>query len=357
MGRVTEAYEARVASGAFDADPAQASVLPGLDRVARALESPPSRSVFGRVLKRTAESSAGIYLWGGVGRGKSMLMDLLHEVAGGGRSRRIHFHAFMQEVQGRLHEARKSRVDDALLPVARAMGDGIRLLCLDEMQITDIADAMIVGRLFGQLLDAGVVVVTTSNRHPDDLYEDGLNRDLFLPFIELVKSRLSVVELTSPRDHRQDRLMGEQVYFHPADASARAAVRGLWNGFAPCGAEPLVLSVKGRRIEIPEFANGVARARFPDLCGRPLGPADFLAIADAVRVLILEEIPYFGSGNANETRRFVTLVDALYEARVRIIATAANVPELLQAEGAGAFEFERTASRLREMQSAEWCRA
>ncbi|MYG25159.1 MAG: cell division protein ZapE, partial [Boseongicola sp. SB0677_bin_26] len=164
-----------------------------------------------------------------------------------------------------------------------------------------------------------------------------------------------VIELASPRDYRQDRLEGEQVYFHPADASARAAVERLWSGFFHRGAESLVLSVKGRKVEIPQFANGVARARFPDLCGQPLGPADYLAIADAVRVLILEEIPYFSSENANETRRFVTLIDALYEARVRLIATAANAPERLQVEGSGAFEFERTASRLREMQSAEWC--
>ena len=357
MGQVTEAYEARVASGDFDADPAQVTVLPELDRVAGALKSAPPRKVLGRVLKRTPEFTAGIYLWGGVGRGKSMLMDLLHDVAGDDQSRRIHFHAFMQEVQGRLHEARKTQVDDALIPVAAAMGDGLRLLCLDEMQISDIADAMIVGRFFEQLLDTGVVVVTTSNLLPDDLYKDGLNRALFLPFIELIKARLSVIELASPRDHRQDRLEGEQVYFHPADASARAAVERLWNGFFRCDSETLVLSVKGRKIEIPQFASGVARARFPDLCGQPLGPADYLAIADAVRVLILEEIPYFSSENANETRRFVTLIDALYEARVRLIATAANAPERLQVEGGGAFEFERTASRLREMQSAEWCRA
>jgi len=357
MAQVTKAYQARVASGDFDADPAQATVLPELDRVAGAVNSAPSRRVFDRVLKRAPEFAAGIYLWGGVGRGKSMLMDLLHEVAGGDHSRRIHFHAFMQEVQGRLHEARKTQVDDALIPVAAAMSDGLRLLCLDEMQISDIADAMIAGRFFEQVLNAGVVVVTTSNRRPDELYKDGLNRALFLPFIDLIETRLSVIELTSPHDYRQDRLEGEKVYFHPADASARTAVERLWNDFLQGRAEPLVLSVKGRKFEIPEFASGVARARFPDLCGQPLGPADYLAIADAVRVLILEEIPYFSSENANETRRFVTLIDALYEARLRFIATAANAPERLQLEGSGAFEFERTASRLREMQSAGWCRA
>ena len=174
----------------------------------------------------------------------------------------------MQEVQGRLHEARKTQVDDALVPVAAAMSDGLRLLCLDEMQISDIADAMIVGRFFEQVLDAGVVVVTTSNRRPDELYKDGLNRALFLPFIELIETRLSVIELTSPHDYRQDRLEGEKVYFHPADASARTAVERLWNDFLQGRAEPLVLSVKGRKIEIPEFASGVARGEIP----RPLRP-------------------------------------------------------------------------------------
>ncbi|OYW48420.1 MAG: hypothetical protein B7Z31_15070 [Rhodobacterales bacterium 12-65-15] len=234
------------------------------------------------------------------------------------------------------------------------MVQGVQLLCFDEFQITDITDAMLVGRLFEKLFAAGVVVVATSNRPPGDLYQDGLNRVLFLPFITLLETRLEVVELESPTDYRQHRLAGAQVYFHPA-RTATAAIAAIWTdltGGAPD--RPLTLAVNGRTIDLPRFANGVARASFWDLCARPLGPADFLALAQAVRVLILEDIPQLSAENYNEAKRFVILIDALYEARVRLIASAADVPERLYLEGSGAFEFERTASRLREMQAADW---
>ncbi len=354
MGVLTDSYHARIDVGELELDPAQAHVLPEFDRIAEALSATPPKKGFGGFFAKKPEPVQGLYLWGGVGRGKSMLMDMFHEVAGGTHSRRIHFHAFMQEVQSRLHEARKTEVDDALVPVARDMAEGLRLLCLDEMQITDIADAMIVGRLFEQMLNAGVAIVTTSNRLPDELYKNGLNRSLFLPFIALLKERMEVVELASPRDYRQDRLAGEQVYFHPHDAEAVAAINAIWDDLSNGQAAPLVLKIKSREVELPAFAAGVARARFYDLCGQPLGPADYLAIAEAVRVLILEDIPRLGSENYNQARRFVTLIDALYEARVRLIASAADVPERLYIEGEGSFEFERTASRLREMQSADW---
>ena len=350
----TQAYETRVAEGALEADAAQITVVPHFDRIAEALVTARSRKGFGGLFARKAEPVQGLYLWGGVGRGKSMMMDLFHEITGGKDTRRVHFHAFMQEVQSGLHEARKTEVEDALLPVAKAMSEGLRLLCLDEMQITDIADAMIVGRLFEHMLDSGIAIVTTSNRVPDDLYKDGLNRDLFLPFIGLIKARLDVVELASPRDYRQDRLAGAQVYFEPHNAEAIAAINEIWANLSEGKSAPLTLTVKSRAVELPAFANGVARARFYDLCGQPLGPADYLAIAEAVRVLILEDIPRLGSENYNQAKRFVTLIDALYEARVRLIASAADVPERLYIEGEGSFEFERTASRLREMQAADW---
>jgi len=350
MGSLTETYEARVASGALDADPAQRAVLPEFDRIAAGLAEVKPRWRKGLFAKKPV-AVPGLYLWGGVGRGKSMLMDLFHEIEGG---RRVHFHAFMQEVQSKLHAARQTGVDDALAPVGKEIGEGLRLLCLDEMQITDITDAMIVGRLFGMLIDDGITVVTTSNRVPDDLYKDGLNRALFLPFIELIKEKLVIHELTSPRDYRQDRLKGEQVYFHPADRDARDAIDAIWADLSMGKSEELVLNVKTREVHIAQFANGVARAPFYDLCGQPLGPADYLALAEAVRVLILEDIPRLSSENYNQARRFVTLVDALYEARVRLIASAADAPEKLYLEGAGSFEFERTASRLREMQDANW---
>ena len=354
MGMISAAYDSLIAKGELEADPAQVHVLPEFDRIAEALNAAPAKKGLGGFFAKKPEPIPGLYLWGGVGRGKSMLMDLFHDVAGGDHSRRVHFHAFMQEVQTGLHEARKTEVEDALLPVAKEISAGLRLLCLDEMQITDIADAMIVGRLFDHMLQAGIAVVTTSNRVPDDLYKDGLNRSLFLPFIALMKERLHVVELASPRDYRQDRLQGAQVYFHPHDAAAIAEINGIWRDLSQGKSEPLMLTVKARTVELPAFANGVARARFYDLCGQPLGPADYLAVAEAVRVLILEDIPRLSSENYNQAKRFVTLVDALYEARVRLIASAADVPERLYIEGEGSFEFERTASRLREMQAADW---
>jgi cell division protein ZapE len=284
-----------------------------------------------------------------------MLMDLFEEATQIAAKRRVHFHAFMQEIHRGMHEARKTGVEDALAPVAQAVARQVRLLAFDEMQITDITDAMIVGRLFEMLLADGVVIVTTSNRPPEDLYKDGLNRALFLPFIALLRARLEVVALDSPTDYRQHRLEGAQVFFAPAGREAKAALGAIWadlTGGAP--AAPLMLTVNGRQVEVPAFANGVGRASFWELCGRPLGPADYLAIAAALRVLILEDIPQLSASNYNEAKRFVTLIDALYEAKVRLVASAADVPERLYIEGAGAFEFERTASRLREMQAADW---
>ena len=351
MGLARNEYQKRVADGRLHADPAQEGVLGEFDRLAEAMAKVPTKRGF---FAKKAEPVRGLYVWGGVGRGKSMLMDLFHDVAGGAHSRRVHFHAFMQGVQADLHTARQKGAQDAIKPVADKLAEGQRLLCLDEMQITDIADAMIVGRLFERLFDAGVTVVTTSNRHPDALYKDGLNRDLFLPFIALIKEKMVVHELVSPKDYRQDRLAGEQVYFYPADASAHASIEEIWKDLSGGKSEELILKVKGREVRIPSFSGGVARARFYDLCGQPLGPADYLAVADAVRVLILQDIPRLSSENYNQARRFVTLIDALYEARVRLIATAADVPENLYLEGEGSFEFERTASRLREMQSDGW---
>lgn len=355
MRPISTAYRKRARSGALATDAAQESVLPEFDRIAFQVASAPQKgSGLGWVFAKKSEPTKGLYLWGGVGRGKSMLMDLFHEESGVAASRRVHFHEFMQEIQAALHEARKTGVDDAIKPVAENLAAGMKLLCLDEIQITDIADAMIVGRLFQRLFDKGVTVVTTSNRAPDDLYKDGLNRDLFLPFIDLIKTRMNVIELASPKDYRQDRLEGAQTYFHPANAEARQAINAIWNDLSGGTSAPLVLKIKGRDVTLSDFSNGIGRARFYDLCGQPLGPADYLAIAEAVRVLILEDIPRLGADNYNQARRFVTLIDALYEAKVRLIATAADVPELLYIEGAGTFEFERTASRLREMQSLEW---
>jgi cell division protein ZapE len=284
-----------------------------------------------------------------------MLMDLFFASVAIEKKRRVHFHAFMQEIHAAMHKARQTGVDDAIAPVAGDVAAQVRLLAFDEMQISDITDAMIVGRLFEALFADGVVVVTTSNRVPDDLYKDGLNRQLFVPFITLIKERMEVHELASPKDYRQDRLQGSPVYFTPVNAEARAIMAQVWTDLAGDGPiHPLILRVQGRAVTIPAFHNGVARASFFDLCGNPLGPADYLALAQNVKVLLLDEIPRLSRSNFNEAKRFVTLIDALYEAKVRLICSAAAAPEMLYVEGEGTFEFERTASRLREMQAEDW---
>ncbi len=349
MTTLPEIYAARVADGSLTRDPAQEAALPEFERIRAALAEPVKKGLF----RKAPEPPKGLYLWGGVGRGKSMLMDLFVESLTV-PARRVHFHAFMQEIHAAIHKARQDGVEDAIKPVAKLVSDSVRLLAFDEMQITDITDAMIVGRLFEKLFAAGVVVVTTSNRVPDDLYENGLNRQIFLPFIDMLKTRMVVHELASPTDYRQDRLAGSQVYFTPNDATAKAEINRIWQEITGGEQDSLTLHVQGRQIELPRFHNGVARAKFYDLCGRMLGPADYLALADAVRVLIVEDIPRLSRSNFNEAKRFVTLIDALYEAKVRLIVSAASEPEMLYIEGTGTFEFERTASRLREMQAEGW---
>ena len=344
------------ANGALRPDPGQTAMVGRLEVLRLWLETHANRriSLFAGLFARPITPPKGIYLWGGVGRGKSMLMDLFVRHTDITQKRRVHFHAFMQEVHHALHAARKSGVEDALAPFAADIVEKLHLLAFDEMQITDITDAMIVGRLFEKLIAGGVVVVVTSNRPPEDLYRDGLNRALFLPFIALLCDRLDVVELQGPTDFRQLRLAGAQVYFHPASQAADR-IEAIWQALTGgATGHSLTLAVNGRTITLPRFANGVLRASFWDLCAKPYGPADFLAVALAAKVLILEDIPRLSASNYNEAKRFVTLIDALYEARVRLVCSAADAPERLYVEGDGAFEFARTASRLREMQGADW---
>jgi cell division protein ZapE len=346
-------YGAAVAAGTLMADPAQQAVLPALECLRDHLDARPARNGLRGLFGKASEAPRGLYLWGGVGTGKSMLMDLFVDAVKA-PARRVHFHAFMQEIHAGMFAARKRGVDDPLKPVAEAIAAEVRLLAFDEMQITDITDAMIVGRLFEALFAAGVVVVTTSNRAPDTLYQDGLNRALFLPFIELLKQRMDVHQLESGHDYRQDKLAGSPVYFTPADGKAVLAIDAIWQRLAGSGDEPLTLRVNGRDVVLPAYNSGVARVGFWDLCGKALGPADYLAVAAAVRVLILENVPSLSRSNYNEAKRFVTLIDALYEARVKLVISAADIPDRLYLEGEGTFEFARTASRLVEMQSDGW---
>jgi cell division protein ZapE len=355
-------YRGRIAAGELDPDPAQRLAVEKLQLLhMRLADYDPARpkrvglGLFGWGRERLeVKPVPGLYLYGGVGRGKSMLMDLFFDTAPAAPRRRVHFHALMQEVHAGIARARAGGARDPVLPVADAVADGATLLCLDEMQISDITDAMLVGRLFERLFERGTVIVTTSNRAPDELYKDGLNRQLFLPFIALIKERLEVHELASATDHRLDRLQGGAVYHAPLGPEATAALDAAWRQLARGPGTPLTLPVQGREVVLPEHRNGVARAPFEALCLRPLGPADYLAIAEAVEVLILDGVPLLGPADMNAARRFVTLVDALYEGRVRLIVSAAAEPDGLYPEGEGSFEFARTASRLHEMRSEGW---
>ena len=354
--RLQDIYAAKVTGGRLQSDPAQELVLPVLEDIRQHLQGAKTRKrgVLGGLFHKAEDVPQGLYLWGGVGRGKSMLMDLFVDNLNFSEKRRVHFHAFMQEIHEAMHEARKTGVTDAIAPVAAAVAKQVRLLAFDEMQISDITDAMIVGRLFEALFKAGVVIVVTSNRVPDDLYKHGLNRQLFVPFIEQIKNQMVVHELASLKDHRQDFLAGSPVYFTPNNADTRKQIDQVWQGLSQGESEALILRIKGRDVVLAQFSSGVARVGFYDLCGAALGAADYLAVAGAVRVLILEDIPLLSRDNFNEAKRFVTLIDTLYEAGVKLICSAAAQPESLYLEGNGVFEFERTASRLREMQDDDW---
>lgn len=364
MGGVRAKYEAKVASGALSEDPAQAEAAGLLDDLAKRLAEQPKPGLFSK-----PKPVRGVYLWGGVGRGKSMLMDLFFGEAVTRPKRRVHFHEFMAQVHERLGIWRKmtdaekkrspwrvkSAGDDPIPPVAKQIAAEARLLCFDEFQVTQIADAMILGRLFDQLFQRNVTVVATSNRHPDELYKDGINRQLFLPFIKELKDRCAVLELVSARDYRLDRLVEAPVWYAPLNGASAAALDRAWDRLT-LGAEPqhCVLTVKGRKLEVSREAAGVARFTFEELCARPLGPIDYLAIAGTFHTLILEGIPLLSPDKRNEAMRFISLIDALYEAKVKLVASAQAEPGALYPEGDGAFEFERTASRLFEMRSKDY---
>lgn len=349
-------YDALVTSGDVHSDPAQIWAITELVVRQDYLNASSEKrgGLFGFFTRQDEPAPRGLYIWGGVGSGKSMLMDMFFATTDIARKRRVHFHAFMQEIHEALHYERKAGTADPLKPVATSVAANARLLCLDELQINDITDAMLVGRLFEALLAQGVTLVITSNRPPDDLYLNGLNRQLFLPFIALIKARLQVHRLISDTDYRQNRLRGQQTYFHPDDDIALKAIDQIWHSVTNGAEEPLILQVKARAVHLPRYHSGVARAGFADLCEQPLGPADYLALTAAIRLLVLENIPVMNRSRNNEAKRFVTLIDTLYEAKTKLICSAEAAPEKLYQDGAGAFEFQRTASRLREMQAADW---
>ena len=365
------AYRGRVAEGELAADPAQrmaAERLQGLWRLLRGYDPPATvepagRGLFGRLLGRKPTEGAdetrphGLYLVGDVGRGKSMLMDLFFATADVPRKRRAHFHAFMQDVHGRLHAASRaaSPAADPIPLLADQIAAEAALLCFDEFQITDIADAMILGRLFAALFERGVVVVATSNTPPSRLFEGQPGRDAFLPFIALIERNLDVLVLDGGRDHRRGRRDEIDVWVVPADEAAGVALDRAFAQLAGAAlARPGRLMVLGRTLAIPRAAGAVARFSFADLCEAPLGPADHLAIATHFRALVVDRIPCLGPQARDAARRFVVLVDALYDHRVKLVASAAAMPDALYPRGDGADAFCRTASRLEEMRTAGW---
>ncbi|HZZ68029.1 MAG TPA: cell division protein ZapE [Phenylobacterium sp.] len=363
---VQAAYDARLAQGDIQPDPAQADGLRALVRLEADLAAAPASGGL-KGLFRKPEAERGVYLWGPVGRGKSMLMDLFFEVVPIEKKRRTHFHVFMGEIHRLIGEwragdaaARKARFgqhkgDDPIVPVADVVADGARLLCFDEFQVTDIADAMILGRLFEALFARGVTLVATSNRHPDTLYKDGINRQLFLPFIDLLKQRLEVVSVAGGHDYRLDLLRAAGAWFSPDDPDNQRSFAALWRDMLG-GEEEIgaTLEVLGRKITLPHAAGGQVRASFASLCSVALGPNDYVALAAQFHTVFLEDVPKLAANRREEARRFVILIDALYEAHVRLIVLAEAQPAQLYPAGDGSFEFERTASRLEEMRSADW---
>jgi cell division protein ZapE len=360
---VRAAYDALVAAGELRPDAAQAAVADRLQALAVALESPAEKPGFFARLggAKPAPVPRGLYIWGGVGRGKSMLMDLFFGTVNVNPKRRVHFHEFMLEIHAALHAERQKGGADPIPAVAADVAASARLLAFDEMQVKDIADAAIVSRLFTALFAAGVTVVTTSNRVPEDLYKDGLNRQLFTPFIGLLRQYCDVITLHGPTDYRLARLGGAATWHTPNGPEATAAMSATFFRMTDYPVEDRArvptetLAVPGgRTLFVPKSLKGVAVFSFARLCRKPLGAADYLAIARHFHTVFLVGIPVMGPENRNEAARFVTLIDALYEYKVKLLASADAAPEQLYPAGDGAFEFERTVSRLMEMQSANY---
>ena len=366
---ITDRYAALVESGAIERDPAQVAVVKTLQKLSEtlaarrlALKGSALGWLFGRK-PDSAEAPKGLYIWGSVGRGKTMLMDLFFEAAPVRRKRRVHFHEFLAAVHARIgvyrQKIKSGEVKDAdpIAPVAAELAQDAYLLCFDEFTVTDIADAMILGRLFTALFAAGVVVVATSNVEPSRLYEGGLNRALFLPFIELLQTKVAVLKLDARTDFRLEKLGGAPVYHVPADDKAKAALDAAFKALSGAAeGKRTVLTVQGHELVLPQAAGGVARASFADLCAQAYGASDYIALAQRFHTLVIDGIPSLDYDRRNEAKRFIILIDTLYEHHVKLVASAAAEPHELYhaAQGREAFEFDRTVSRLIEMRSEEY---
>ncbi|HEV2079597.1 MAG TPA: cell division protein ZapE [Allosphingosinicella sp.] len=361
MNAVSSKYQELIAAGELQPDEDQRKAVAVLDRLAGELGKERKGGFLSRITGKKPPAVRGVYMWGGVGRGKSMLMDLAFSAIALGAKRRVHFHEFMLEVHERLRAERQSESGDPIPPVAKAIAAEAKLLAFDEMVINNSADAMILSRLFSHLLAEGVTVITTSNRPPQDLYKGGLNRELFLPFIDLIEAEMDVVPLNGPTDYRLQRLGGFPTWYVPNGPQATEALSKAFfrlTDYPPEDRENVpstdIPVPGGRTLHVPKCLKGVAVFSFKRLCGEPRGAPDYLAIARRFHTVILVGIPKLGPEKRNEAARFVTLIDALYEHKVKLLASADAQPAELYQSGDGSFEFERTASRLIEMQSAEY---
>lgn len=357
-------YRAAVRAGTVQEDPLQIDALKRLELLQTELAgyvpagAEPPRWLGWLKRDRRPVRPKGLYIHGSVGRGKSMVMDLFFAAAPVQKKRRVHFHAFMAEIHARLHILRREHKDglaDPLAKVADEVAAQTWLLCFDEFVVNDIADAMILGRLFQALFDRGLVMVATSNFPPGMLYKDGLHRDRFEPFIALLEQTVETLTLDGPRDYRRLRRLGEPVYFAPLGPDTSRALDAAFLDLTDeKRGQPDSISVQGRTVPVPQAARGVARFNFDDLCAKPLGASDYLALAQKYHTVILDHVPLLSPANHNEARRFITLIDALYEAKTKLIMGAEALPDALYPDGRGAFEFQRTASRLMEMQSEDY---
>lgn len=352
---VTQRLDAAIQSGMIRPDPAQREIALALDSLAAELSQAASapKRLF-TLVKPKQTSPAGLYLWGDVGRGKSMLMDMfVASISPTQKTRRVHFHRFMLDVHKRLFAFRQVSSADVMARVIDELARDVRVLCLDEFQVTDVTDAMILARLFSGLMDAGVTVLFTSNRAPRDLYQGGLQRDQFLKFVDILEARLPILSLDSPHDYRLAQLRAmKQTYFHPLGDAADDFLLDSWRALTHDEpSDPLWLDVEGRTLRIDRHASGICWLTFDELCRRPLGANDYLELTRCCHTVLLQGIPKMTAEDRNEAKRFVTLIDAMYDHRIKLIATAGAAPDDLYPSGDGSFEFHRTASRLHEMQS------
>ena len=353
-------YREMISTGLVKSDQFQIEVLVKLDAFIDLIQIKNKKTsvlnYFSKTLDRGKQKSQsdGLYLYGSVGTGKSMLMDIFFESVKEKKKTKLHFHTFMQQIHESIDIERQKGITDPISSVSVNFAKNVVLLCLDEFQITDIADAMIVGRLFTKLIEEGVFIVTTSNRNPDDLYKNGLNRQLFIPFIDLFKEKLEIVRIRNATDYRREKLAGYPVYFFPINKKTKIGFDEIWSQLVEQTPTVLSLEVKGRKIELPNYHNGICKITFSALCEKPLGAADYLKMCDYLKVLFIENIPLLDSKGPDCAKRFVVLIDTLYEKNVKIICLAGSKPENLYRKGIGSFEFSRTVSRLYEMQSEEW---